>query len=354
MKRIAMVLALLLGSFVMLGTSPAMATPEKCYDTVVDQPAHDEQVVDTPAQDAVPGVDAVPGKDAVYVIEYKFVHKHGQVKWKTDPNWNADDNPQSKGWESTGETRNGELISEAVEGTPAIPGKDAVPATYKTVTIPATYKDVEVPCEEPPPVFEPYEVEVCWTMDNSDGVEGTYEWPQTRSATCTPVPACEEVIEIQRDLYMIENKEDEDYLAGLTVLNSPADDASLSPHGYYSKVFTGADCVEPPVDVCPDVDGNQPEGTDCNPVVPPVEEPPVVEPPVEEPPVTEPPVEEPPATPPTADTPNEPKVETPVVTTDVDQVLPSTGGVNKALIAVALLAVVAGAYVFIKGRRRNL
>lgn len=51
----------------------------------------------------------------------------------------------------------------------------------------------------------------------------------------------------------------------------------------------GTDCTtpEPPVDVCPDVPGDQPEGTNCDSTPP--TEPPVVEPPVVEPPVTNPP-----------------------------------------------------------------
>ncbi|VXB82896.1 hypothetical protein [Aeromicrobium sp. 9AM] len=112
-----------------------------------------------------------------------------------------------------------------------------------------------------PPEFEKYEVEICWTMDKSDGVEGTYEWPQTRSSTCTPAPTCGKVIEIQRDLYWIESQDDEDYLASLDVLNSPADDAQLSPHGYYSKVFTGPACDKPvtaaaPMFIDPTCDNN--------------------------------------------------------------------------------------------------
>lgn len=94
--------------------------------------------------------------------------------------------------------------------------------------------------------FTPYETDVCWTMDNSDGVVGTFEFPQTRG--CQP-PACEETVEYQHDTYWIRDLADEEYLAGLTHLNSPADDASLEPHDYYGEVVTGDDCaVQPPND----------------------------------------------------------------------------------------------------------
>lgn len=90
--------------------------------------------------------------------------------------------------------------------------------------------------------FKPYEVDVCWTMSHTDGVEGTYQWPQTRG--CQP-PACEETVEQQHDTYWIRDRDDEAYLAGLTGLNSPADDARLEPHGYYSVVLTGPECETP-------------------------------------------------------------------------------------------------------------
>lgn len=45
----------------------------------------------------------------------------------------------------------------------------------------------------------------------------------------------------------------------------------------------------PPHDECPLIDGDQPEGTDCDPEVPPTEEPPAEEPPTVEPPAAEPP-----------------------------------------------------------------
>lgn len=61
--------------------------------------------------------------EAVYATEYEFVHKkpdHPQSpRWEAE-GWNADDNEHSKGWYATGNTRQGELISEAVYGEPPL------------------------------------------------------------------------------------------------------------------------------------------------------------------------------------------------------------------------------------------
>lgn len=81
----------------------------------------------------------------------------------------------------------------------------------------------------------PYEVTVVWQMDNPDLSNPTsYEWPQRRVAGIAAA-ACEGA-KYQTDTYTIQGKDDQDYLAGLTVLNSPADDASLSPHNYFATV----------------------------------------------------------------------------------------------------------------------
>lgn len=93
----------------------------------------------------------------------------------------------------------------------------------------------------------PYEVDVCWTMDNPDGVEGTYEFPQTRG--CDTAPKCEGLVERQYDTYWIRDADDEAYLAGLTVLNSSADDAQLEPHDYYGELLENNTPCEPPVHV---------------------------------------------------------------------------------------------------------
>lgn len=213
--------------------------------------------------------------------------------------------------------------------------------------------------EETP--FAEYETTVCWSMDNTDGIEGTYEWPQTRS-TCTPVPACEQFIELQVDQYWIRDAEDEAYLAGLNVLSSPADDARLEPHGYYSKLFTGAECVveEPEVPVDPEP-----------PVDPPVDPPVVVDPPVDEPvdpPITDtpPPVDEPVVDEPTTPTVEQPetpekvdtivpvvKAETPTTTAEATPALPNAGGPSPRLLIAGLLSILAGSLAFMVRRIRG-
>ena len=124
----------LMSALVVFGSTPAQAvegndlpcvaaaayteTVTEAYDeTVVDHAAYDEKVIDIPGQDAVPGTDAVYGP-----TEYQFEHApHGvyMIRWETDPNWNADSNPNSTGWRSTGVIRT-ELITPATEGTPAV------------------------------------------------------------------------------------------------------------------------------------------------------------------------------------------------------------------------------------------
>ena len=127
----------------------------EAYDTQeVDVPEHQVQEVDVPEHQVQELVTAayddppVMTSPAVYVTEYKFVSKGGQVRWESDPNWNANGNSSSGGWVGTGETRQGALITPAVYTTvhhDAVYKTVTVPATYKTVTVPATYKTVTVP-----------------------------------------------------------------------------------------------------------------------------------------------------------------------------------------------------------------
>jgi hypothetical protein len=107
------------------------------------------------------------------------------------------------------------------------------------------YANEDGTCGEPPVESKyPYEVQVCWTMEHSDGVENTYEFPQTRG--CDTQPPCESSLEFQHDTYWIRDEADENYLANLTTLNSPADDAQLEPHDYYSNIVTNDEkCVGP-------------------------------------------------------------------------------------------------------------
>lgn len=98
----------------------------------------------------------------------------------------------------------------------------------------------------------PYEVTVCWTMADDGNPATEFDWPQTRGCDL-PAPTCEDQkLQFQTDTYWIRDKADEDYLASLTGLNSPADDAQLEPHNYFSSTKTveakdESECVEAPV-----------------------------------------------------------------------------------------------------------
>ena len=330
---------ILVAGMLILGIAPASATgsqatpcvPSAAYhEVVVDHAAYDEKVIDVEAQPAVPGTDAVYGP-----TEYQFEHAPNGVyktRWETDPNWNANDNENSTGWRSTGEPRQ-ELI------TPAVPGKDAVEEVSHVVTHEAVTRTVPhdaVVCPPPVDQFTPYEVTVCWSMDNPDlSTPGTHEWPQTR-ASC-PVPASTGKCEggkYQVDTYWIRDVEDEEYLAALTVLNSPADDARLEPHDYYAAAVPGdaSKCESvPPVDAYPDVEGDQPVGTDRTSIVP--EESPVVTPPVDKP------------------VNFRPKPQMPV--DEASAVLPNTGGPDILFAGLGVALLIAGGVAVAVGTKRR-
>lgn len=106
----------------------------------------DEQrtVIDVPAVPAVPPTpevghfETVIVTPAVTVTEYGFVHTNGRTRWETDPSWNADTNPTSNGWTSTGTTRETVTTPAVTEqrwvvDQAATPGADEVPAVTHTV-----------------------------------------------------------------------------------------------------------------------------------------------------------------------------------------------------------------------------
>lgn len=99
----------------------------------------------------------------------------------------------------------------------------------------------------------PYEQTVCWAMDNPTlDNANTYQWPQHK-VDCGVVPAANDTTcgtpgKYQVDTYWIRDDTDRDYLAGMTVMSSPADDAQLEPHGYYAVTVTAKpaeQCVAP-------------------------------------------------------------------------------------------------------------
>jgi hypothetical protein len=70
--------------------------------------------------------EVIDGHEAVYKTEYEFAFKKdhpNSPRWE-DEGWNADSNPNSEGWHSTGATRS-VLVTEAVEGN----------ATPNTITL---------------------------------------------------------------------------------------------------------------------------------------------------------------------------------------------------------------------------
>jgi LPXTG-motif cell wall-anchored protein len=211
-------------------------------------------------------------------------------------------------------------------------------------------KGCETTPTEPPSKY-PYEVNACWKMLASDGVEGTYEWPQVYVGTaCDLAPKCE-TVEYQFDVYWIRDESDEALLEQLKKdgLAANSSDAALEAHGYYSKLVPGNDDLCTPPLVCPpDTTGTPP---DCEPTPP--TEPPTTPPTPEEPPVTPPTPEEPPVvTPPTPEqpvVPQEPKQPNTPVTT----VLPATGAddENVPVGVVGIVLVILGGIVLLRPRR---
>jgi len=118
---------------------------------------------------------------------------------------------------------------------------------------------LKVGCAVDPPISPPL-VEVCWELPNG-GTATNVTWPQTLVADCRP-PKCE--VTQQIDTYTV------DEAAKFTadgVLELGEDYGSDTQTGAISWRFVaGGDCPvvepptdEPPVDVCPNIDGDQTE-----------------------------------------------------------------------------------------------
>ena len=144
--------ALLVGGGLALATlTPASAhTPEVTADcsalnisltnyshSTEGTPAVDAVYTDIPHHDlvtaAVPAVPGVPAVATTYVQEWKFVQKNHEdhVQWH-EFTWNDPGQGQGNGWNRTSEHRDTTTVLK--QGTPAIPGKDAVPAVYNDWT----------------------------------------------------------------------------------------------------------------------------------------------------------------------------------------------------------------------------
>lgn len=221
-----------------------------------------------------------------------------------------------------------------------------VPGKSVTEKLPDTTRDAtDTECVPPvvPPKFDSYKTTVCWEMHGTANDEG-YSWPQTR-VSCDVVPKCEETIAIQKDVYLIENAEEEAYLAGMNSMTSSADDHQIID-SWSLVTRTGDECEVdvPPVDV------------------PPVVTPPVVVPPVVTPPVVVTPVVTPPAIVKVATVPTVVKIVTPPTTVkqitspaaQEQGVLPNTGGSNVLLPTIAVLLIaIGGSVVYFARKVRN-
>jgi hypothetical protein len=143
-------------------TCDSLIITAEYYETKPGTDAVYENVVvkeAVPYQPAVYGeppliTPAVEYQPAVYETEYEFRHKWFAWKttWKSDPNWNAEENDHSLGWYATGNTRQGPLVS------PEVPAKDAVYG-------PAPLISAEVPAQEA--VYEWTEVTPATPADNT-------------------------------------------------------------------------------------------------------------------------------------------------------------------------------------------
>lgn len=121
-----------------LAASPAFATGNHtCTVTIVHVPAVTHTVT-------------VPAKYGPTEYQFAFKKDHpNSPRWETNPDWNADSNPNSTGWHSTGITRPGQLLAPA--------------HTETIVDVPAFDKPIEAclppvvtpPVEDCPPVVIP-------------------------------------------------------------------------------------------------------------------------------------------------------------------------------------------------------
>lgn len=133
---------------------------------------------------AVPAVYETVTTPAVTVIEYEFIQRNtpedvpGQgagTSWHTDPNWNAQDNPNSQGWTATGNTRLKVLVTEKTT------------VTLITPEVPASSREecIELPDGVSP--VKPGDPEV--PLGNLDPVAAPAEAPAAPAPVIAPAPA---------------------------------------------------------------------------------------------------------------------------------------------------------------------
>lgn len=257
-----------------------------------------------------------------------------------------------------------EIVTPYKAGTPEVPGKDAVPATFAPKLFEFVHKNPNHPNSPR------------WEAEgwNADGNENSKGWSSTGNVkggeqltpeipAVAPIPAVPEQPEVTAQVETKPAVPEQDntitlILDGATVAgpihfgNSysgtmPID--GTKDHTYsvvidaigthYDKTITGT------TEACPVKEEPPVEE-------PPVEEPPVVVPPVVEPPVVVPPVVQPPVvTPPAVMLAPQPK---PVVITESDEILAETGGdVSPLLLAGGVILVGLGVGTAMLARRKN-
>ncbi len=117
-------------------------------------------------------------------IEFEFVHKNenhpNSPRWERE-GWNADDNDNSKGWYSTGQTRT--VID--VEAQPAI----GEPTIWVTVDNPDYVAPTYTPAHEVvhPPVYTPPVGKPTIVIDNPEYVAAWTEVIEHEAVVCPPV-----------------------------------------------------------------------------------------------------------------------------------------------------------------------
>lgn len=205
---------LVAGGLVFGSAAAATATVEECVPVEgVDAwtetiPAVTDVVKHDAEYETVEVSPAVEYQPAVYEIEYEFRHKHDgkKTKWSTNPNWNAENNGNSKGWYATGNTRNGKLISAEVPAKDAVTEEKLVKEAWEETIIVTPEQTInhpaveEVTCddEEPPVVVTPETKTIKWVLPNG-GTPENVTWPQP-VYTGQEVP-CGETVWLQVDVY---------------------------------------------------------------------------------------------------------------------------------------------------------
>jgi len=142
------------------------------------------------------------------------------------------------------------------------------------------------PPESSTPTFQPYTIVCVWELQPPATKDNPFAKPQllVHCGDSSVPEDCGKTYQI--DTYHVDSKSDEQVLKGLEeskTLNSPADDAPLSPNPYSWQVNDACptETTTPPESSTPPETSTPPESS-----TPPVTSPPVTSPPVTSPPVT--------------------------------------------------------------------